>query len=92
METLTIHHAKTHLSKHLRRVEEGETLIIARGNKPIAKLVPIDADVKTADAPKKRELGWMAGEAVIPDDLLAFDREVDAEITRWMTERPILPE
>ncbi len=37
-----IHEAKTHLSRLLRRVETGEEIVIARGGKPIARLVPID--------------------------------------------------
>ena len=40
MKTVTIHEAKTHLSRLLRAVEAGETLIVARGNTPIARLVP----------------------------------------------------
>lgn len=40
MKTVTVHDAKTHLSRLLREVETGETLIIARGSKPVAKLVP----------------------------------------------------
>lgn len=42
MTVVTIHKAKTELSKLLARVEAGEEIVIARGNEPIAKLVPIE--------------------------------------------------
>ncbi len=38
---VTVHYAKTHLSKLLAQVEQGEEVIIARGDKPVAKLVPV---------------------------------------------------
>jgi prevent-host-death family protein len=40
MEIVTIHTAKTTLSQLLARVEAGEEIVLARGRKPIAKLVP----------------------------------------------------
>jgi len=50
-KTVTIHAAKTHLSQLIARVEAGEEIIIARGDKPVAKLV-------SAEKPKpKREFG-----------------------------------
>jgi antitoxin (DNA-binding transcriptional repressor) of toxin-antitoxin stability system len=39
-EQVTVHFAKTHLSRLLARVEAGETIVIARGDKPVAKLSP----------------------------------------------------
>ncbi len=40
MSTVNIHDAKTHLSSLLARVENGETITIARAGKPVADLVP----------------------------------------------------
>jgi prevent-host-death family protein len=40
MPTINIHDAKTHLSQLLARVENGETITIARAGKPVADLVP----------------------------------------------------
>jgi prevent-host-death family protein len=40
MPTVNIHDAKTHLSQLLARVEDGETITIARAGKPVADLVP----------------------------------------------------
>jgi len=58
---VTVHEAKTNLSKLLARVEQGEEIVIARGSKPIAKLTPLssqvpifgfDADVDGYDIPE----------------------------------------
>lgn len=40
MRTVTVHEAKTHLSRLLKAVEAGETIIVARGSTPIARLEP----------------------------------------------------
>jgi prevent-host-death family protein len=40
MLSVNIHDAKTHLSHLLARVEDGETITIARAGKPVADLVP----------------------------------------------------
>ncbi len=42
MHQVNIHEAKTHLSKLIEKVTNGEDVIIAKGNKPIVKLVLID--------------------------------------------------
>ena len=54
MATVNIHHAKTHLSRLLKRVEAGEEIVLARAGKPVAKLVPLAA------AKKRREPGLWA--------------------------------
>jgi len=36
----TVHYAKTNLSKLLLQVEDGKHVVLARGKKPIARLVP----------------------------------------------------
>lgn len=73
MTQVNVHEAKTHFSKLLKRIEAGEEVIIARGGKPVARLVPLE------DAPKRRIPGrdkgkmWIAYDfdAPLPDDLLA---------------------
>ena len=40
MATYTVHAAKTNLSKLIERAEAGEEIIIARGKKPVVRLVP----------------------------------------------------
>lgn len=40
---INVHEAKTHLSKILERVHDGEEIILAKAGKPYAKLVPVNA-------------------------------------------------
>lgn len=47
MKTVATNEAKTHLSALLQEVGRGETIIIARGRKPLAKLVPYDDVAKS---------------------------------------------
>ncbi len=42
MPIITVHTAKTNLSKLIERAEAGEEIIIARGNDPVVKLVPVN--------------------------------------------------
>jgi prevent-host-death family protein len=42
METITVHKAKTQLSKLIRKALEGEEIVIARGKEPVVKLVAIE--------------------------------------------------
>ncbi len=46
MAIVKIHEAKTNLSKLIARVEEGEEIVIARDNEPVAKLSPVRADTR----------------------------------------------
>ena len=55
MTTVTIHKAKTQLSKLIEQAEMGEEVIIARGKKPLARLVPY------APEQPKRGFGSMKG-------------------------------
>jgi prevent-host-death family protein len=38
---VTVHEAKTNLSRLLQKAANGEEVIIARGSKPVARLIPI---------------------------------------------------
>jgi prevent-host-death family protein len=42
--TVKVGEAKTHLSDLLNKVEAGEDVVIARGDQPVARLVPIRAE------------------------------------------------
>jgi prevent-host-death family protein len=66
-----IHEAKTHLSKLLEGVAEGEDIIIAKAGVPIARLVPL---VLPPDA---RTLGTEKGRLVIGDD---FDAPLPPDV------------
>ena len=54
MQTVTVHEAKTHLSRLLARVEAGEEFVIARGKTEIAKIVSL-----RPKATGTRQLGWL---------------------------------
>ena len=41
MIRLNIHEAKTHLSRFLRRLVAGETIVLCRRNEPIAEIRPL---------------------------------------------------
>ena len=43
MKQVTIHEAKTHLSRLIRDVIAGDEVIIARGSTPLVRLVPLDS-------------------------------------------------
>jgi len=70
MTTLNIHAAKTHFSKLIEEVEDGEEVVIAKAGKPVARLVPMK---KTT----KRKLGVLAGRLIVPDD---FDAPLPDEV------------
>jgi len=71
MTTVNIHDAKTHLSRLVERAANGETVVIAKAGKPMAKLVPLEET--SAKAP--RRYGFMTGK--VPED---FDRMFEDEI------------
>ena len=70
MATVTVHEAKTHMSRLLARVEAGEEIIIARGRVEIAKLVPLNPPPPArrtpaaAQAASKVRAAWDAGVAL----------------------------
>lgn len=66
MKPVNIHEAKAHFSEVLAAVEAGETVVIARRNKPIAKLVPIAPD-EAQEAP--REPGLAKGKILLAPDV-----------------------
>jgi prevent-host-death family protein len=43
MSTVSAYEAKTHLPRLIKAVEGGETIVITRHGKPVARLVPIEA-------------------------------------------------
>jgi prevent-host-death family protein len=42
MKTITVHKAKTHLSKLIEEACRGEEIVIARGSEPVVRLVAIN--------------------------------------------------
>jgi prevent-host-death family protein len=71
MSILNIHAAKTHFSRLIEDVAEGEEVVIAKAGRPVARLVPIEK------APGKRKLGILKGRLQVPQD---FDAPMPDEI------------
>ncbi len=59
---VNIYEAKTHFSKLLALVKEGEEIIIAKAGKPVARLVPF------REQPEKRVPGSAKGKITIAPD------------------------
>lgn len=78
MKTVTTHEAKTHLSRLLAEVEAGEEVTIARGSRPIARLVPAKA---TAPRTRPKVGTRTSGPVKYADD--AFAPASDAELKEW---------
>jgi prevent-host-death family protein len=75
MQTFTINAAKAILSQCLARVEAGEVIILARGKKPIAKLVPFEPPRE------KRQFGALRGIISIGPDF--FQPLSESELATW---------
>lgn len=75
MTTIGVHAAKTQLSRLIKRVAEGEEVIIVRGNKPVARLVPYEQEAH------KRGFGSMKGEVWLDPEL--FEPLPEEELERW---------
>jgi prevent-host-death family protein len=41
MTKLNIHEAKTHLSRYLKKVEAGETILLCKNGEPVAQITPL---------------------------------------------------
>lgn len=72
MRSVNIHEAKTHLSRLVDEVSEGEEIVIAKAGKPLARLVPFRKRTM------RRKLGILAGRLSVPDD---FDAPLPEELT-----------
>ena len=66
-----IHEAKTHLSRLLRDVEQGGEVILERGGRAIARIVPAGAPMSPADS-----YGMFAGQFTTTDDFDADSEQL----------------
>ncbi len=75
MKTVTIHHAKTHLSQLIEKAKAGEDVIISKGKTPVAKIVALN--------PLKieRKFGSLKGKIKLDDSF--FDPLPDDELSLW---------
>jgi antitoxin (DNA-binding transcriptional repressor) of toxin-antitoxin stability system len=75
MATVTVHAAKTHLSRLIQRAEAGEEIVIVRGKIPVARLTAI------LPQPVNRRFGAYRGEFEVPDGF--FDPLPESEISAF---------
>jgi prevent-host-death family protein len=74
--TVTIHQAKTQLSKLIAKAETGEDVVIMRGKNPVARITAIAA-VKG-----KRIPGRLKGKITLPNEFF-FDPLPEEELRAW---------
>lgn len=75
MTVVSVHEAKTHLSRLIRQVLAGEEVVITRGRERVARLVP------AATEKPKRTMGRLAGKVVIDEQF--FEPLPDDELAAW---------
>jgi prevent-host-death family protein len=75
MKPIPIHKAKAELSRLVERACAGEDVVIARGKKPVVRLVPVD---RPAPA---RVFGAMRGKVVVDDRF--FEPLPASELATW---------
>lgn len=76
MTVVTVHQAKTQLSKLIAAAERGEEVVIARGDKPAVRIVPFVPTKKPARTP-----GRLKG--LVAMDPRFFDPLPEDELRRW---------
>ena len=73
--TVNIHEAKAQLSALIARAEAGEEIVIARANKPIVRLVPVEPPKVQRRIGEAQGLVHMAPDFEdLPDDLMEHFR------------------
>lgn len=72
MRQVKVQYAKTHLSALIAAVEAGEEIVIARGDHPAARLVPVTTG-------GTRELGFV--DFTVPKEF--FDALPEEELAAW---------
>ena len=73
MQHVSVHEAKTHLSRLLRQAAAGEDVVITRSGRPVVRLVPVEGEGA------RPVFGVDAGRFVVPDD---FDAPLDESLLR----------
>ena len=76
MKQVTIHEAKTHLSRLIREVLAGEEVIIARGATPVVRIIPLEREGKA------RRFGALA------DTVLYVAEDFDAPLDDFAEYQP----
>jgi len=75
MVSVTVHEAKTNLSKLIERARRGEEVIIARGKVPVARLVALGA------VNGRRQPGALRGKFKVGPEF--FEPLADDDLSDW---------
>lgn len=75
MSTVTIHQAKTNLSRLIEQVSAGGEVVISRGRKPVARLVPV------GEVRGERQPGSLKGRLTVGAEF--FDPLPESELSHW---------
>ena len=65
MQSVGLFDAKTHFSEYVARAEAGEEVIITRHNKPVAKIVPLNAKPSVLEIPKFKQRTFDMGAPLV---------------------------
>ncbi len=65
MPNVGLFEAKTRLSEYVARAEAGEEVIITRHNKPVAKIVPLNAVAQPLEVPKFKQRVFNMGAPLV---------------------------
>jgi antitoxin (DNA-binding transcriptional repressor) of toxin-antitoxin stability system len=75
MPIVTMHAAKTNPPRLIEQACAGEEIIIARGDQPVVKLVPVETPII------KREPGTLKGQCTVPPKF--FEPLSKDELAEW---------
>ena len=79
---VNVHEAKTHFSRLIDAAHAGETILVAKGGKPWARLVPLE------QPRPRRQAGVLAGSITLPAPELLLEPLPEEELAAW--EQPLL--
>ena len=84
MIRINMHEAKTHLSRYVAQLQEGETILLCRRNEPVAEIRALPR----ARA-KRRPFGLARGQFTVPD---SFFEPLPDDILEAFDKGPLFPE
>ncbi len=84
MIRLNMHEAKTHLSRYVAQLREGDTIVLCRRNEPVAEIRPLPR-ARTSPRP----IGLARGQFTVPD---SFFEPLPDDIIESFEGGPLLPE
>lgn len=80
-ESVTIHEAKTHFSKLVRRAEAGEEIVVRRGRAPVARIAPLE-----------HKRGGVTGRGSMRNEIsILGDIEADREVEQLFERSGVFP-